>query len=142
MTHPVMPTERKAHRFVLDFGGWADPDPVAARLFGKLVELAEGTVTAYRSDLFRDAQKLIEIMPGLLSEARERGAADFFWAARTHGTILARYHSDYVQAKGILGRVFGYRIIIRHKFYDYFEAEFVPDTDPYEALPLTRGGDT
>lgn len=126
-------------RFTLDFGGWTDPDIVAARLFGKLVEIASGTVTEYRSDLYRDAQKLMELMPGILAEARERGAADLWWAARTHGTILERYRADYDQAKRILGRVWGFRIIIRHEHTHYFVADFVWDTEPYEVLPLTRG---
>ena len=135
--------ERKAHPFSIDFGGWGrdDPDVVAARLFGKLVELAGTIVTEYHSDLYRDALLLHELMPGLLAEAEERGAADLWWAARTHGTILCRSRTGYEESKGILGSVFGYRIIIRHKKYHYFTADFVPDTDPYEALPLTRGGE-
>lgn len=135
----MMPTERQAHPFTVDFGGWSDPDPVCARLFGKLVEIAEGVVTEYRSDLYRDAIRLTELMPDLLKEARERGAADLYWAARTHGTILARYRDEYWQAVRILDRVYGFRIIIRHKSYGHFYAEFIPDTEPYEALPLTRG---
>lgn len=137
----IMPTEREAHPFTLNFGGWDDPEIVAARLFGKLVELAEGVVTEYRNDLYRDALQLQKFVPDMLIEARERGGSDLYWAARTHGTLLDRYREGYFQGVGILGRVFGYRIIIRHHGYTDFSAEFIPDTEPYEALPLTRGGE-
>ena len=133
--------ERKVHGFTMDFGGWDEPDVISARLFGRMVKLATTTITEYHSDLYRDAQLLHELMPDIIAEARERGAADFFWAARTHGTILTRYRGEYAETKGILSRVFGYRIIIRHRYFNYFEADWIPDTEPYVALPLTRGGE-
>ena len=76
----------------IDLWGWAesiDPadgpraaeaqDAVAALLFGHLVDRTDGIVEHYRSDLYRDAQKLQQHLTG---------PGRFWYVARTWGTNL------------------------------------------------------
>lgn len=75
-----------------DLWGWAesiDPadgpraaearDQVISRLFGHLVDRTDGIVEHYRSDLYRDAQRL---------QKELTGPTRFWWVARTWGTTM------------------------------------------------------
>ena len=83
---------------VIDLWGWAesiDPDTcplgsdakraaeaqdaVIAVLFGHLVDRTDGVIEHYRSDLYRDAQKL---------KAMLKGPGRFWYVARTWGTNI------------------------------------------------------
>lgn len=88
---PVIVTEPAAE--TIDLWGWCesiDPasgndraaeaqDAVISVLFGHLVDRTDGIVEHYRSDLYRDAQKLQQ---GLTGQRR------FWFVARTWGTNL------------------------------------------------------
>lgn len=75
----------------IDLWGWAetlegdDPrarearDAVTARLFGELVKRGAGIIEHYHCDLYRDTQKLQQIVTGPVR---------FWWVARTWGTWL------------------------------------------------------
>jgi hypothetical protein len=72
--------------------GDAAIDAVRAALFGVLAELAAPVVEHYWSDLYRDAQYLMEFVTGdsVRSEVASHGCytQSFDYAVRSHGTSL------------------------------------------------------